>query len=92
MEEAIIKVRTPRRGELIGEIESLLGASRFYVLCSDRVKRTCRIPGRFRKRIKIRVGDIVLIEPWSVEPEKGDVVWIYTRTQAGWLRKNGYLK
>jgi len=91
MEEEVVRVRLPRRGEILGEIESLSGASRFIVSCKDGRKRMCRIPGKFRKRITIRVADLVLVEPWSVEgDEKGDIVWIYTRTQASWIRKKGY--
>ncbi|MBI4181403.1 MAG: translation initiation factor eIF-1A [Candidatus Aenigmarchaeota archaeon] len=90
-QEEFVRVRLPRSGEVIGEIEALLGASRFHVVCKDGKKRLCRIPGRFRKRIKIRVGDLVLVEPWTVEGDaKGDVVWIYTPTQANWLRRKGY--
>ena len=92
MEEEIVRVRLPRSSEVLGEIEILSGASRFVVNCKDGKRRTCRIPGKFRKRIKIRVGDIVLIKPWEIESdEKGDVVWIYNRTQANWLRKKGYI-
>lgn len=91
MEEEITRVRLPARGELLGEIESISGASRFIVSAKDGKKRTCRIPGKFRKRINIRVGDIVIIKPWDIEPdEKADVVYIYTRTQANWLRKRNY--
>lgn len=91
MEEEFVRVRLPRGKEILGEIESLLGASRFIVSCKDGKKRLCRIPGRFRKRIKVRVGFIVLIVPWEIENEKGDVVWIYTRTQANWLQKKGHI-
>ncbi|MBI4021454.1 MAG: translation initiation factor eIF-1A [Candidatus Aenigmarchaeota archaeon] len=90
--EEFIRVRLPRGKEILGEIEIMQGASRFMVICKDGKKRLCRIPGKFRKRITIRVGDIVLIEPWEIEgDEKGDVIWIYTRTQANWLRKKGYV-
>ena len=91
MEEGIVRVRLPRKGEILGEIQSLSGASRFIVSCKDSCTRICRIPGKFRKRINIRVGDIVVIKPWDIEfKEKGDVVWIYTPTQANWLRRKGY--
>jgi translation initiation factor 1A len=90
--DEVIRVRLPRRGELFGEIESISGASRLIVNCQDGKRRMCRIPGRFRKRIKISPGDIILVKPWDIEPdEKGDVVWIYTKTQANWLRRKGYV-
>jgi translation initiation factor 1A len=91
--EEITRVRLPRGTETIGEIAELLGASRFRVSCRDGAVRVCRIPGKFRRRIKIRVGDLVIVKPWEIEPrEKGDIIWIYTRTQANWLRSRGYLK
>ena len=91
--EEPLRVRLPRRGEVIGEISGLLGASRFMVKCTDGKERMARIPGKFRKRITIRLGFIVLVEPWSVEGDaKCDIVWIYTPTQSQWLRKNGHLK
>ncbi|MFH1294643.1 MAG: translation initiation factor eIF-1A [Candidatus Aenigmatarchaeota archaeon] len=86
--EGVVRARMPRGKEVVGVIEELLGASRFRVKCSDKNIRICRIPGKFRKRIKLQIGDLVLIEPWAVEPvTKGDVVWIYNKTHAAWLRK-----
>ena len=91
--EEPIRVRVPRENEVLGEIIELLGASRFRVKCYDGKLRLCRIPGKFRKRIKISVGDVVLVEPWSVESdEKGDIVWIYTQTHVNWLKNKGYIK
>jgi translation initiation factor 1A len=89
-EGGVVRVRLPRGKEVVGMIEELLGASRFRVKCNDGRIRLCRIPGKFRKRIRLRVGDVVLVEPWTVESEdKGDVVWIYNKTHAAWLRKKG---
>ena len=77
-----IRVRLPRGKETLGEIDEILGASRFKVLCKDRKTRMCRIPGKFRKRIRVSVGDIVIVEPWEIEgDEKGDIIWIYNKTQ-----------
>ena len=86
-----IRVRLPRGKEMLGEIEQIMGASRFRINCKDGKTRMCRIPGKFRRRIKVRSGDIVIVEPWSIEgDEKGDIVWIYNKTQMNWLRSNGY--
>ena len=87
-----IRVRLPKTGEMLGEIEQILGASRFRVVCKDGKTRMCRIPGKFRRRIKVRAGDIVIVKPWMIEgDEKGDLIWIYNKTQMGWLRKKGYM-
>jgi translation initiation factor 1A len=86
-----LRVRLPRGEEILGQIEQIMGASRFRIACKDGRTRMCRIPGKFRKRIKLSAGDIVIIKPWTVEgDEKGDIVWIYNRTQASWLRNKGH--
>ncbi len=42
---------------------------------------------------RIRVGDLVMIEPWIVQSdERADIVWRYTRTQSNWLKRKGYVK
>jgi translation initiation factor 1A len=88
-----VRVRLPRGKELLGTIGELLGASRFRVLCTDGKSRICRMPGRFRRRLRMRSGDIVLVLPWDIESdEKGDIIWIYNRTQAEWLRRKGAVK
>jgi len=54
--------------------------------------RMGRIPGKMKKRIWIREGDIVIVVPWDFENGKADVVWRYTRPQVDWLERKGYLK
>ena len=93
MEEGEIRVRLPRQGELIGQILEILGASRFMIACSDCYTRMCRIPGKFRKMIKVSPGDYAIIKPWDIERnEKADIVYIYTRTQVSWLKRKGIIK
>ncbi|MEM2918079.1 MAG: translation initiation factor eIF-1A [Candidatus Altiarchaeota archaeon] len=92
-EEGVFRVRTPKKGEILGEVEQLLGDRRMLVKCVDGNTRLCRIPGKIRRRIWLKEGDIVLIEPWQVETnKKGDILWRYTYQQADWLRKKGFLK
>jgi len=89
--EETIRVRLPRGGEILGTIVEILGGSRLRVDCKDGNIRVCRIPGRFRRRLHLRVGDKVIIKPWEVQgDEKGDEAWIYNRTQATWLVRNNY--
>jgi len=91
--EQIERVRLPRRGQILGEVEQLLGERRMSVKCTDGKTRLCRIPGKIRRRIWIKEGNIVLVEPWEVQTdERGDVLWCYTRQQGGWLEQHGYLK
>lgn len=89
----VIRVRLPRRGQLLGEVEQLLGDRRMSIKCTDGHTRLCRIPGKIRRRIWIKEGDVVLIEPWTVQTnERGDILKRYTRQQAQWLEEKGYLK
>jgi len=89
--EEIGKIRIPRNDEVLGIVESMLGANKLRVRCQDNVIRTCRIPGKMRKRIWMREGDVVLVKPWEFDKEKGDVIWSYRHTQAAWLRKRNIL-
>jgi translation initiation factor 1A len=88
-----IRVRMPWGKQLMGRIDEMLGASRFRITGSDGRQRMCRIPGKFRSRVKVSVGDLVIIEPWDIEPlDKADIVWVYTRNQAELLKKRGQWK
>ena len=89
----ISRIRTPSNGEVLGSVELMLGGDKLRVRCDDGNTRICRIPGRLRKRVWIRTGDLVLVQPWIVQTnERGDVVFRYTSTQANWLRRKGYVK
>ncbi len=90
--EGPIRVKTPNKGQVLGIIEERLGNRRSKVRCSDGHIRICRIPGRVRKRMWTREGDIVLVEPWSVQTEeRGDLLLTYSKPQIEWLEKRGFL-
>jgi len=92
MEEQIEKVRIPRSDEVLGVIESLLGTNKLRVRCQDNKIRLGRIPGKLRRRVWMKMGDIVLVKPWDIQGDiKGDVIWRYTGTQASWLKRKGIL-
>lgn len=91
--EEVVRVRVPRKGEIVGKIVAMLGANRIQVECDDGKERICRIPGRMKKRVWTRVDDIVLIKPWDFQPDsRGDLVWRYTKNQAIDLKRRGYMK
>ncbi len=92
--EEFTRVRIPRENdnEILGIVESLLGANKLRVRCMDGVVRLTRIPGKFKKGGWVREGDVIIIVPWSFQNEKADVIWKYTGPQVNWLERKGFLK
>jgi translation initiation factor 1A len=92
-QDQVIRLKLPTSPETFGVLEQRLGASRLRVRCLDGHTRICRIPGRLKRRLWVREGDIVIVEPWEFGgDEKGDILYKYTLTQAKALRAKGYLK
>ena len=93
LQQQITRIKLPIPPQVFGLLESRLGASRLMVRCLDGKKRNCRIPGRLKRRLWVRPGDIIIVEPWEFGgDEKGDVLYKYTPTQVQFLKKKGYLK
>jgi translation initiation factor 1A len=88
------RVRIPRkdRNEVLATVSSLLGSKRVTLQCMDGVVRMGRIPGSKKKKMWIREGDIVIVNPWEIQDCKAEVIWKYTRPQVEWLERKGYLK
>lgn len=83
----------PRGNQVLGICEQRVGGSRMKVRCMDGKERICRIPGRLKRRLWVREGDVLLIEPWELGgDEKGDVVYKYRQVQVDVLKKKGLLK
>lgn len=92
-EQPAFRLRLPRRGEIFGVVREMFGGSRMLVDCADGKERVCRIPGKIKRMIWIRAGDVVLVVPWSVEGDaKADIAYRYTRPQVEQLRRQGILK
>ena len=93
IQREISRIRIPRDKQSFGILEQRLGGSRMRVRCLDGKTRICRIPGRLKRRLWVREGDIVIVEPWEYGgDEKGDLVYKYTKTQVIYLKKKGFLK
>ena len=91
--EDIGRVKIPKGREVLGVLDQRLGASRCDVRCMDGKSRNCRIPGRLKRKLWVREGDIVLVEPWEFGgDEKGDIIFKYRPNQVKWLENKGYLK
>lgn len=92
-EEELGRVKIPKGREVIGTLDQRLGASRMRVKCLDGKTRICRIPGRLKRKLWVREGDVVLVEPWELGgDDKGDIIFKYKPIQVNWLRKKGYIK
>lgn len=92
--EEFSRVRIPQKSanEILGTVESLLGANKLRVRCMDGIVRLTRIPGKMKKRIWIREGDVIILVPWSFQNEKADIIWKYSAPQVNWLERKGFLK
>ena len=91
-EVKIARAKIPRGEEVIGIIEERLGGNKMKVKCLDGKTRNSRVPGRLKRKLWLRPGDTVLVEPWELDKSKGDVIFKYPSNQIEWLKKNGYLK
>ena len=91
--EVVERVRLPRGKEILGILEQRVGGSRILIKCLDGKTRNCRVPGRLKRRLWLREGDIVLVEPWEHQADtKGDVIFKYSKGAAAWLKKKGHIK
>ena len=91
-EEVVTRVRLPRGEEVLGIIEQRLGGNKMLVVCLDGKTRNCRVPGRLKRALWLRPGDIVIVEPWELDKNKGDIIFKYRLNQIEWLKNKGYLK
>ncbi|PNW65313.1 UNVERIFIED_CONTAM: translation initiation factor eIF-1A [Euhalothece sp. KZN 001] len=85
-------LRLPTDAETVAVVTDMLGANRVRVRCADGTDRTARIPGRMQKRVWIREGDVVLVEPWEWQDAKGDITHRYEPAAADRLRETGYIE
>jgi translation initiation factor 1A len=83
-DEAVNRYRMPdnRNREMFAIADQLMGASKLRVMCEDGKSRMARIPGKMKRRMWIKPGDLVIVKPWDFQDEKADVKYRYVRTQA----------
>lgn len=86
------KIKLPVANDVLGIAVKMLGFDRMMVKCEDGKERLCRVRGKLKRRVWVRVGDIVLVSPWDFQPDtRGDIFARYRRNETEWLRSNGYL-
>ena len=83
-EEEYIRLKLPNKNksEMFAIAERLMGGSRIHVVCADGKSRLARIPGRMKRKQRVRAGDLVIIKPWDIQNDKADIIYRYKRTQA----------
>ena len=95
----ISRVKMPyrRNGEMFARVVDIYGQERMGVFCEDGKHRLGRIRGKIRKRVWVRKGDLVIINPWEFEtqvkgkPEKCEISWRYLRHEVSWITRTNRL-
>lgn len=75
--------------QVYGLVEKMLGDMRCSVLCSDSTTKICHIRGKFKRRVWINPGDIVLVSLREFEDEKADIIHKYSSEEADILKTQG---
>lgn len=94
--QEITRVKFPNRqtGEMFGRIVEIFGNDRMQVFCEDGKHRVGRIRGKIKKRVWVRKGDLVIVNPWEFETEIKDklgnceISWRYLSAEISWLERN----
>lgn len=86
-----VKMPYRRNGEMFARVTDIYGQERMGVYCEDGKHRMGRIRGKIKKRVWIRKGDLVIINPWEFETEikgqkeKCEISWRYLKHEISWL-------
>ena len=75
-------------GAIYGQAVKLLGDCNFMIYCFDGKDRMCHIRRKVKKD-KIAVDSIVMVGTRDYQDDKGDIIYVYTREEAGILRSKG---
>ncbi len=71
------------------QVSKMLGNGRLEATCFDGTSRLCHIRGKFRKRVWINAGDIVLLGLREYQDGKADVIHRYSPEEARTLKAYG---
>jgi len=78
-------------GTILCVVQRLIGAGYVEVLCTDNETYMARIPGKMRRKVWIKEGDVILFLPWGTRDKKGDVVHRYEREEVKFLLDSGLI-
>ena len=92
-EGEILRVKTPRGKEVLGVVDVRLGMGKSRIKCFDGKERLCKVPGAKKRRLWVRPGDTIIIEPWEFGGDtRGNIIYKYKPAEVNWLKKKGFLK
>lgn len=86
-----VKMPYRRNGEMFARVIDVYGQERFNVFCEDGKHRLGRVRGKIKKRVWIRKGDLIIINPWEFETEvkdqleKCEISWRYLKREVSYL-------
>ncbi len=80
-----------KKKQMFAVAEQMMGGSRLRVICEDGEARMARNKGKHKRRMWIREGDLLIVEPWDFQPEKCDVIYRYIKTQSQQLSREGHI-
>jgi len=89
-----IKMPYRNQGEMFARVVDIFGNDRMEVFCEDGKHRIGRIRGKIKKRVWVRKGDLVVVNPWEFETEVKDklgnceITWRYMKNEISWLMRN----
>ena len=75
-------------GQEYAQVVRMLGNGRLEAFCFDGTTRLAHIRGNMRRRVWIRVGDILLISLRDYQDEKADVIHRYSDDESRILKAN----
>ncbi len=78
-------------GTMLCVVQQNIGGGFLQVLCTDEQVYKAWIPGKMRRRVWMREGDVILFLPWGTRDMKGEVVYRYSRDQVRKLIEEGLL-
>ncbi|AOL17075.1 translation initiation factor eIF-1A [Sulfolobus sp. A20] len=84
-------VPMPTEGETICVVKKMLGGDHLIVLCMDGKERLARIPGKIRKKVWMKEGDVVLVGIWDFQPNRCDIVHRYENDEIKRLINEGVI-
>ena len=81
----------PEEGTMACVVQRILGGGYLEVLCSDGEVYKAWIPGKMRRRVWMREGDVILFLPWGTADKKGEVVHKYSKDDVKVLIEKGFI-